>query len=422
MSNRIRTKTVSQKTFIDKIAGVVFVAILVFNGTFFRLRPAVEIPEIDWLVIARLVTCALGFTAGVVLILKRRCPLGFGFWALLFFLAATGISAFNSDYPRLAFGYFILLAGASVLVMGLVYRSQNATDLQWIEKVWFITIAFCVLNDAVTSFMLPDPEASGEIVRLGMGISQANSLSLLAALVFWLSFREQRQNKLVWCLRVILLLILLGTISRVSIFAFLLGGAVYSFLRVRGYLYKWIVVFSCLSALMVFGLTLSFSQRWSDAFVFYAKRRNTQTDLASLSARTLVWQQVIRQLSDEPLTGHGYGVTRFTLKPPYGDYNPIHCHNEFLEVLFSAGIVGLIPLVLLYLYNIRWLIFYSRLSRTFSPDLALHAVTVVVIFLVSTMFEPRISGKLLPFQPLFFYYLLILDREKQFSLNRLSSR
>jgi hypothetical protein len=100
--------------------------------------------------------------------------------------------------------------------------------------VWFITIAFCVLNDALISFLRPDPEASGEILRLGMGISQANSLSLLAAIVFWLSFKQKGRNTVVWLLRLLLLTIIIGAISRVSIFAFLSGGTVYFFLRARG--------------------------------------------------------------------------------------------------------------------------------------------------------------------------------------------
>lgn len=392
---------------------------LVFNGTFFRLRSAVEIPEMDWLVVARLLTAGLGFCCGLVLIWKKRCSFGPGFWLVVFFLAAAGISAFNSEYPRLVSGYFLLLSGAGVLVTGLVYRAENLADLERIEKLWFVTVALCIFNDAITSLAMPEPEASGEIVRLGMGISHANSLSLLAALVFWLSFRQRGGNAAIWLLRIILLIIIAGTISRVSIFAFLTGGAVYLFLRAEGYVHKWIVVFSTVSAVLFLALTLSFSQRWSDEFLLYAKRRNTETDLASLSARTLVWQQVLRQVPEAPLTGHGYAVTRFTLKPPFGDFNPIHCHNEVLEALFSVGVAGLIPLLLFYFYSLKWLIFHARLSRVFSPDLALHAATVVTLFLVSTLFEARISGKLLPFQPLFFFYLLILDREQQFLKGRL---
>jgi len=73
-------------------------------------------------------------------------------------------------------------------------------------------------------------------------------------------------------------------------------------------------------------------------------------------------------------------------------------------------------LLLLYIYNLKWIIFFSRLKRIFSSDLALHASAIVVMFLVVNIFEARISEKLLPFQPLFFYYLLILDREKHFAI------
>jgi O-antigen ligase len=105
-----------------------------------------------------------------------------------------------------------------------------------------------------------------------------------------------------------------------------------------------------------------------------------------------------------------------SLKPIIWDYQPPHAHNEFLEALFATGLLGLIPLVLLFLYSLRWIISFLRLRSVFSSELALHASVVVVMLLVSTFFEARITVRLLPFQPLFFYYLLILDREKQFAL------
>ena len=391
-----------------------FVAILIFNGTYFRIRPMEDIPAMDWLVLARLITSALAFCIGVILIIKSRARFGFGSIVIFLFLVAAALSALNSSYPMTVIGYALVFLGAGILVIGLVQRAQDVGDLEKIERIWFLTMVICILKDAIMSYLLPDTAATGDVIRLGMGISHANSLSLLAAMAFWLSFKQNEVGKIGWFLRIALIIIIIGALSRVSILAFLSGGFIYFFLRTKVFLKKWIFVLTCLSGLVIFGLILSLSPQMTRGVGLYAKRGNTEAELASFSARTLIWKQVIHQWSESPLTGHGFGVTRLTLQPITYDFQAAHCHNEFLETLFGTGILGLIPLVLMYIYSIKWIIRFSRLKFNFSPDLASHAVAIIVMFLASTFFEARISAKLLPFQLLFFFYLVMLDREKYF--------
>jgi O-antigen ligase len=169
-----------------------------------------------------------------------------------------------------------------------------------------------------------------------------------------------------------------------------------------------------LSGIVFVLLAFSLNPRWGNKAVLYGKRGQSKAEFFALTGRTDIWRQVIRQIPEAPFTGHGYGISRFTLKPITWDFQAAHCHNEMLEALFSTGILGFIALLLLYIYNLKWLISFSRLKGIFSCDLALHASIVVVMFLVSALFEARIAVKLLPFQPLFFFYLIILDREKYF--------
>jgi|WetSurSiteA1Bulk_404760.scaffolds.fasta_scaffold21595_2 hypothetical protein len=415
-ANKIEGQT-KGNTFI-LIAFIVFISILVLNGTFFRVRPDEDIPTIDWLIFARLIACALGFLVGFVLILKSHTRLGFGGIVLTIFLAATGFSAINSPYPTIVLGYVVLLLGGGVLTLGLVYTAPDIKLLERTERVWFYTIAVCVIKDAITSFIYPEPAIGSEVVRLGMSTTHATQISLLAGLIFWLSFRQLKANTLIWLLRIAMLFIIIEAISRVSIVAFLIGGLVYYFLRTKNFSGKSIVTLACLSGIVLFFLVASFYPQLGDKVILYAKRGQTQAELTHFTGRTDIWKQVILQISESPLIGHGYGITRFTLKPVSWDYQPPHAHNEFLEALFATGLLGLIPLILLFLYSLRWIKSFSRLNFIFSPDLTLHASVVVVMFLISTFFEARITVRLLPFQPLFFYYLLILDRKKQFALMR----
>jgi len=395
------------------IALLVFISILVLNGTFFRVRPIEELPTIDWLTLTQVIACFLGFVIGVIMILKSHARFGFGSMVLLLFLTATGISAVSSPYPTIVIGYVILLLGASVLVFGLVQSAPDIKSLELIERVWFFTVAVCVIKDAITSFILPDPQVGGEAVRLGMNTTHANQISLLATLVFWLSFRQKKLNFIMWFLRVAMIFVLFGAIGRIAILAFLLAGFCYFFLKSKDYIKKSIIILVCLSSI-IFALLICFlNPRFSNPFVSYAKRGQTQSEMASLTGRISIWKQALKQIPESPIIGHGYGVTRFTLKPYSWDYQPSHCHNEFLEALFSIGFLGLIPLVCMYIYNVKWINSFSRLREIFSADLALHASCVVIILLVSAFFEVRISVRLIQYQPLFFFYLLMLDREKQ---------
>jgi len=401
---------------------VIFVFILIFNGTFFRIRPEEDIPTLDWLILARLLSSAIGFLVGLVLLIKANPRIKFGSAVLIFFLLSTIISAINTPYPTIVIGYALLLFGASVLVFGLVQSASNINQLKEIEWIWFITVAICVIKDALTSVIHPAPEIGGEVVRLGMSTTHANQISLLAGLVFWLSFRETKAKVIFWFLRIAMFFIILGAISRVGITAFLLGGITYYFLRLKNFNQKAVYTLTLLSGIITFLLATSLYPQLGEKIILYAKRGQTQAELAHFTGRTDIWKQVLSQVSESPLIGHGYGITRFTLKPTSWNYQPPHAHNEFLEALFCTGIVGLIPLVLLYLYNLKWLGYFYQLKNIFSSELALHASAVMVMFLVSTFFEARISVRLLPFQPLFFFYLLLLDREKEFTILKVKER
>jgi Lipid A core - O-antigen ligase and related enzymes len=405
---------VRNKPLLWNLSLLIFISILVFNGTFFRVRPIEELPTIDWLVLSRLIACSLGFVIGVILLLKSHARFGFGSIMLAIFLAAAGVSAIGSPYPAIVIGYVILLLGASVLVFGLVQSAPDVKRLEQIEWVWLFTISICIIKDAITSFIFPESVVGGDVVRLGMGTTHANQISLLAGLVFWLSFKQTKANVILWLSRIAMLVIIIGAISRVGILTFLFGGFIYGFFRAKNLPRKAIFTLACLSGVVLFLLVISLSPHWGDKIFLYAKRGQSQSELTHMTGRTYIWKQVLEQIPESPITGHGYGLTRFTLKPISWEYQAPHAHNEFLEALFSTGLFGGISLVFLFLYTIKWITNFSRLSYVFSSDLALHASAVVAIFLISTFFEARISVRLLPFQPLFFYYLLILDREKEF--------
>jgi O-antigen ligase len=415
-------KTPASRHLVDhkmlrKFALLVFVGILVFHGTYFRSRPMAAVPTLDWLVLARLLVCGIGFMAGIILVAKNM-PLGFGAKMLLLYAAAAGLSAVTSPYPTTVVGYSILLFGATVLMIGLTYSARNLAELVTIEKVWFWTIAVLIVKDTVTSLIFPQMAPPGEVVRIGMGVTHANQLSILSALIFWLSFRPGRTKRalLLWPLRALLIYVIIGARSRVSATAFLLGGLVYLLFASRDHVKRWVTVSAGVGALSTFFLlNLCFNQGWATDIVEYARRGQKRAALTTFTGRSLIWQHALDKSLETPITGHGYAVSRLTIgKPPNVDWGVAHCHNELLEIFFNTGILGLIPALAIFTYSLGWTVRFSALRRAFSTDMALHAACGIVICLFSCLFESRLGGRLLPPQQLFFFYLLVLDRKKDF--------
>jgi len=402
---------------LHNFAILVFIGVLVFHGTYFRIRAMTEVPTLDWLVLARLLVCAIGFISGVILIAKNM-PLGFGAKMILLYAVAAGLSAAASPYPVTVVGYFILLLGACVLMTGLTYSARNLAELELIEKVWFFTVAALIIKDTITSLIFPEMAPPGEVARIGMGVTHANELSSLAALAFWLSFSKKRTRHtvLLWLLRAVLVYVVIGARSRVSVAALLLGGVVYLLFASRDYLKRWVTVSAGVGALSTFFvLSLCLNQGWANDIVGYAKRGQARPGLTTFTGRTLIWQHAFGKSLESPIIGHGYGVSRLTMgQVPNVDWNVAHCHNELLEIFFNTGVLGLIPVLAMFTYSLGWIVNFSSLRSIFSTDLALHAICVVAIFLFSCLFEPRLGGRLIPIQPLFLFYLLTLDRKKYF--------
>jgi O-antigen ligase len=419
MCSALSSNTYSQKR-LYQLGTVVYVSILVLHGTYFRTRTAEDIPTVDWYVMARLAMCSIGFILGLRLI-PRHVAWGFGFKVSLCYVLSTLISATTSPYRGTVIGYCILLTGAYLLMIGLVYAAENPAQLERLERLWWVTISILIAKDVATFILLPGlhPVSESGGSRWGMGVTHANQISMYAGIAFWLSFRGQKAKKpgIVWLTRGFLFLVMIQAVSRVSLMAWLLAGFCYSFYANRNYIRRLVLIPASIAILAFFMLNLSLEAGWSNRIANYATRGQDKEGLSSFTGRTRIWRHVVRKVPQSPLIGHGYGVSRLTMGPISGwDFRPSHCHNEFLEVSFNTGMLGLASFLGMLVYSSRWLRRHTMLRHAFSRDTAIHAACVITMLLLASMFEDRIGSKLSPIQPLFFLYLLALDRADDFSM------
>lgn len=409
---------------LGKLSIATWVGILILTGTYFRIHSVESAPEVDWLITAQVLTCLLGAFLGILLI--RRYPyFGFGTKALLVYLIASLLSAVFSPYSKLVIGYWILLAGASLLTIGLVQQAQTQKALNQIENVWLLTISLLLLKDTATALLFPEMQeihyVSGPF-RLGMGITHANTMGFLVALAFWVSFKndEVKHPLFLWLPRLLLLLIIGLSWSRVSMVCFVLGGVIRFWFqqRVQKESLNLRIAIPCfvMSAVVFAILALSFELPGATtAFNIFNRGQDIDT-VASLTGRIEIWSYFFRKVFDEPISflfGHGYGVSRLVLNEGSGlDFYISHLHNSFIETLFSLGLLGVVTFLVLVIYSIKWLIRFHQLHQDFSPEFTLRAVSIVSMVLLNSFMESPLACKINPLVLLYFFYLVALDRRQ----------
>lgn len=404
-------------TLLSWLGQAVFVSVVVLNGTYFRSREAVAVPKADWYVLLRLFASVAACGVAVLLIPKNR-RWGWSGKCLLFYVLAVWISLIHTPYRTTVVGYAILLSGAAALPLALVYHARNVADLERLQRLWGLTVSALVIKDTMTALFFVHMPSNMTGGRLGMGVTHATELSLLAAILFWLSCETPgRRNRVIkWGWRIFLLFVIVEAKSRVSVVSFVVGGFCHFFFGTRDYVKRWIIVSGGAFLLVSVFLALSLGQDWACGLTNYMKRGQDAKELTSVTGRTFIWKHIASRIHESPLVGNGFGVSRLVMGPVPGmtNWEPPHCHNEFLEVLFSTGIVGFIPFLGMILLSLRWVTDSGGLQRVLSPVLGRHAVGVISMLVVSLMFEVRLSGRLSSFQPLFFLYLTMLDRADDF--------
>jgi hypothetical protein len=391
------------------------VCLLVLTGTYIRVRPENDVPDVDWLVAARLVASVGAAGVGVIL-LSKRPVMGIGGGLVGGYVGAAALSAVNSQYPLLVSGYSVLLVGVSLLMLGLVYGADSVEDLEQLERIWCFTMVALVLKDGVTSLLIPETMVSADgIGRLGMGVTHPNELSQFAVLALCLSFAVPRvaPAPVLFCGRLWLLFVVVNGRSRMSLLACAAGAAA---LWISSGVHRLGRLLTVVTVVSILGTAVSLYWLVAPApfttVIDYLRRGQDTAGLASFSGRTLIWERVMTKALESPIVGHGYGVTRLTMGGlPGEDWEPSHAHNEFVEASYSMGLVGVTALVAMLGYSLLWFRHPERLRKRFGPNVPVHAVCVLVVFATSACFECRITNRLSPVHPLLFGYVMMLDKK-----------
>lgn len=153
---------------------------------------------------------------------------------------------------------------------------------------------------------------------------------------------EPRRAKLWWPAAALCLVLVLGSTSKTSLVACLLGGCglVLVWIMRRGPVGRVVGTYGALAAiLLVGGLALVASN-----VVLAALGKD-----ATLTGRTQIWSAVMRRIQDRPWLGYGYGAVWSDTSPwaplawiiKQAGFRPGHAHNSWLEQWLDLGALGL---------------------------------------------------------------------------------
>ena len=401
----------------EKLATAVLVMMLFIIGVYFRHRPKEAELSVDWWVISQLVICLLGGFLGILLIRKRK-RLGIGAHSLLVYILAVLCSTLFSSYPVAVFGYWVLLAGATLLTIGLVHQAQTVRDLVRLEKTWLITVCAILFINTVVSYFVTDiePRYEHEAFRLGMGWVHASNIAYTACYVFCLSFvvRKSWSKVLMWLIRLLLLFVIISTRTRLPLLLCIFAGTMRLVLPQKNMSYTWLMLSCCVvSAVSVAALAVSFNLADTADLFLWFNRGNT-ANVMTLTGRIPLWLHVIGLVVDDWLRfvfGYGYGISRFAINEGSGLSGwYAYSHNAFLEHIVGMGFVGLVPFIFLISYSARWLINFKVLCKRFSGEFTLRAATVMAVFYISSLVGAHMGTKISPTTVIIIFYILALDK------------
>lgn len=401
----------STRTREPRLLLILWALIIVFTGSFFRLRAGNDVPSLDWLIMIQFAVCALGtaFAMPRLLLLKRRSAcIG---WIVLY-VGAIGITLPWSINPLVSTGYFALLAGGILTTLAVVQHGDSQADLFSEEAFLAGVLIFCLLKDVAIAFSIGGESGSG---RLGISDS-ANELSLLAAVVFIMQLGRQKHPGLRYALLGFCLVIVALAQSRGSTVSLVIGAAVYFWKAADARQERPIVLKLAASSLVLaalFGGILLYSASFPGIrSAVRAVNRNEDThSLESITTgRTIVWNNALQILHTETLSpfilGNGYGLSRLLLnqKNRTDDDYFLHAHNTILDSLVSVGIVGTIALGGLCCIA---LIAVAQGKKRSAHPISSRAAAVICAIIATFPTESYLSMKLSWIHIAFVFYLCI---------------
>ncbi len=286
------------------------------------------------------------------------------------------------------------LASGFAIYAILLYKTDSIRRIWWVLAAILVALLYPTITGLAgiaqgqgnTFFQMGTARLGGGSSGPGVYIAM-----ILALCVVFLFEAKTNAKRLVWgIVSAILLVGLFFSYARAGWIAFLAGLLLIATLK---YKRLWFLLPGLV--LLVILILPQLSERFSDISLSQLGNRSSST----LAMRVQLWNAGFEVFKESnPLFGVGSGVERYRIGEYLSQY-PWMAHNDYIAVLVSTGLIGLILFVL---WHGQWFVellkAYRHSIAPFDKTLALATLSVLSVSLVARLtdnvLEP--TGRLYP--------------------------
>lgn len=274
--------------------------------------------------------------------------------------ALAKLSYFPDEYRQSTFSFLTdeLINPVKFMLLGLLLYDGCRTRRRIILAIFTILATFlfyALLTIRCMPFEILQSES--QFMRYRQRIDRdtglnANDMGMVLAAGFWALLSAWRLSTKSWfhgALLVAAATVAVGlalTFSRGGYLAFIVLAVVFAalFWRRLFLLYPFLVL-----VVLVFMPSIRNRMSMGLSTVTAAGEQVSDTDVMTSGRATELWPFALRKIRQSPLVGYGRRAIVHTNAPFFAT----HPHNAYLEVLLDTGIIGLIPIAILFLGILR---------------------------------------------------------------------
>jgi exopolysaccharide production protein ExoQ len=289
--------------------------------------------------------------------------------------AAASLLWTHSDTPTSAVGYWGLML-IDLLIVVLLVRMGDL-DVVALRSLQGLVLGTAVLSVLALVFLAHAGARLGDDDLLHPN-SVGNYTGVALLCNFYLVLRAARRSweRLFWiAVGMVLLVTLLRSGSKTALGAFAIACFMY-FLRSQRPRWQKVAATVVVLVLALVAVPLILNR------VFESEGRSR---VESFSGRTELWQQTMDMIRDRPLQGYGFLSFRDYGPQPFSDIRVVHAHDEWLNLWFTLGLVGVTLAAASYFAYFRLARRAARWPVTAGP--AALAISLLVFALVRGITE-----------------------------------
>lgn len=332
---------------------------------------------------------------------EKRKAGGLILYAIFIFGLVRLISVFLSDFPSLSYQVFYKEAifYTTAVSLSFYYKSLDKEDIIKLLHFFVFGAVFVSLIGIYRFY-------SGDVDRAQSFSGSYTAYSSYLMVVFSFSFffykdYSKKSNQIIWTIvYVTLLLGIFTSLGRANIFVAILVFLIS-------------IILKQIKPLQLVVLLLFIVGIFALNYFFPSERiEQRATNITQLSDRDIIWEGAIKIISERPIIGHGPRTFSevFPLKEKFQDKGIGGWHNDFLQIYFESGIIGLISFLLLIFVIIKELlkqIKNKNLSQQFR-SISTSILFVLISLLLSAFFSGFITSVYI--SVVFVFLIMLVDR------------